>query len=83
MSRDEINELIWSLPVSERCALLVGSIVEGKLGPVRPIAGLISVTAAMARMLSVTQRFQIASRLRDVADELEQQPAAVQHIEIK
>lgn len=82
MSRDEISSLIWALPVSERCALLVGSIVESKSGPVRPIAGLIAVTLTMARMLTVTQRFTIASRLRDAADALEQ-PAAAQRVEIK
>jgi hypothetical protein len=81
MQHDEITELLWSLPLSERCALLTCSIVEGNPGAVRSIASVIAVAAEMARRLPVESRGVLAERMRDAADKIEHTHAA--RVEIK
>jgi hypothetical protein len=71
MSREEITELLWSLPADERLAMLCCSVIERDPGATAAVKGLIAVATAMARRLNVEQRFELAEVLRDSADEIE------------
>jgi uncharacterized tellurite resistance protein B-like protein len=75
MTEDDLHEddlhkdLIWALPHSERLALLICSIVEDRNAVA--VCDLVKATSVIARHLAVTERFEVAELMRDVADDLE------------
>ena len=58
------------------CAL-VCRVIEREHGVVDPILGVIRLAAKMGSMLRTSQRYQIASAMRDAADALEELPELV------
>ena len=69
---DLSRDLIWALPHSERLALLICSIVEDrKNDPAVAVYNIVKATSVIAQYLNETERFVVAERIRDVADDLE------------
>lgn len=81
MPRDHDERIIGALrelPFAKRLGLLAMAVIAaGNGGVTAPICGLLVVASAMARELTIEQRFQLAEVMRDHADALEREPVHV------
>jgi hypothetical protein len=79
MRRDELNDALWSMPSSERMAVLVCSVFDSNKGnnAFAAVKGVIGLVSVMSRYLSVPNKFKLAEMLRDAADAMERQPCEV------
>lgn len=68
----EQQAAIYALEYTERCALLVTSIIENnRHNPIAPVLDLIKFTNVMANYLNPHDRVIVANSFRDCADLLE------------
>jgi hypothetical protein len=71
MTQHDVAKLLSTLPLSERAAALVCTIVERDGDAVVVVNGLAALLAKMSEGLSAKRRFAVSEKLRDVADHLE------------
>jgi hypothetical protein len=67
---EAINETLSGLPLNERCAALIVSLIQDDPRAVTAVASIVSVAAVMARHLRPEQRAAISFHLKRAADEL-------------
>ena len=66
-----LHDVLCGLPLHDRLAALVVSIVESDPGAVAAVENLVSVAVIMARHMSPAQRTAIVWHLREKTSELE------------
>jgi hypothetical protein len=74
MSRDNvraIHKMLCGLPLDDRLAALIVSLIERKPDAVDSVLSLIAVIGVMTRGLGVIKSFALAEALRDCADVIE------------
>ncbi len=70
-----IHDVLNNLPIEDRLAALLASIIASNPNGLAVSLRMISVTAKMSQGLSSQSRYRLAERLRDVADVLERSHA--------
>ncbi|MGY2905238.1 hypothetical protein [Bradyrhizobium sp. URHC0002] len=72
MTQDDLRAAMWSMPHSERCAMLSISILKDKKNdPALAVRNIIKFATDLAKQLNTHDRYRIAETMRDWADELE------------
>ena len=76
--RVNFKDVLMALPYSERLAMLMCSILDhDKHNAVVALINLVRATYVLSRYLSVEQKFHLAERMRDFADQIERQSPCV------
>jgi hypothetical protein len=71
MQRDQIDRLVWSLPVADRLTLLTLSVIQQNPNALRVSLNMLGVLMKLSRGLGTENRFALAEAMRDAADKLE------------
>ena len=69
---EQIRKLLRDLPVEDKLAALLVSIIESNSNALAVSLRMVAVTAKLSEGLSAANRFRVAEAMRDAADLLEE-----------
>jgi len=74
LNHEELKAAVMAMPFVDRSCLLIMSVMQHEKEPVAVVNGLIGLISEMLRYYSTSQKYLVASKLRDIADNLERVP---------